>query len=151
MATTVDAWLVARWRPTKVPHERKRRQLTTARALGFLPRAPALLKEEERADLERVWQADQLLADGSALVQHLRQALHELNVAAFVQWLNDATASDLNPFARLGLCCVDLLLHSQRLARDRQRRMPNTRRLFASPRLAFSGDARPITGAQPSS
>jgi hypothetical protein len=59
------------------------------------------LKDDERADLERVLSADELLDAGCKLVQRFRVALHDLNVTAFKQWLIDAAASDLKPFARL--------------------------------------------------
>jgi transposase len=88
-------------RPTQA-----RRQLTR-HVPWLLPRAPDLLKDQERADLERVLAADALLDAGYNLVQRFRVALHELDVTAFKQWLIDAAASDLNPFARLAAGMTD--------------------------------------------
>jgi hypothetical protein len=67
----------------------------------LLLRAPELLKDEERVDLERVLAADALLTAGYALVQRFRVALHDLDATAFKRWLLDAAASELKPFARL--------------------------------------------------
>jgi transposase len=92
--------MIARWRPPKTRGQPKRR-LLPRHVPWLLLRAPDLLKDEERRDLERVLAADALLASGYQLVQRFRLALHELDVAAFKQWLLDAAASELNPFARL--------------------------------------------------
>jgi len=73
----------------------------------LLLRAPNLLKDEERADLERVLAADPLLDVGYQLVQRFRTALHDLDVTAFKQGLFDAAASDLKPFARLAAGMTD--------------------------------------------
>jgi transposase len=93
-------WMIARWRPPKTPRQPKRR-LLTRHVPWLLLRAPELLKDEERLDLERVLAADELLDAGYKLVQRFRTALHELDVTAFKQWLIDAAASGLKPFARL--------------------------------------------------
>ena len=93
-------WMIARWRPPKTPRQPKRR-LLTRHVPWLLLRAPELLKDEERLDLERVLAADELLDAGYKLVQRFRVALHELDVTAFKQWLIDAAASGLQPFARL--------------------------------------------------
>jgi hypothetical protein len=79
-------WMIARWRPPKTPCQPKRR-LLTRHAPWLLLRAPDLLKEEERADLKRVLAADGLVAAGYRLVQRFRDALHDLDVIAFKQWL----------------------------------------------------------------
>ena len=42
-----------------------------------------------------------MLDAGYDLVQRVRVALHDLDVTAFNQWLIDAAARDLKPFARL--------------------------------------------------
>src|SRR6266853_969157 len=93
-------WMIARWRPPKTRGQRKRR-LLTRHVPWLLLRAPDLLKDEERLDLERVLAADEQLDAGYKLVQRFRVALHELDVTAFKQWLIDAAASGLQPFARL--------------------------------------------------
>jgi len=93
-------WMIARWRPPKTPRQPKRR-LLTRHVPWLLLRAPELLKDEERLDLERVLAADELLDAGYKLVQRFRVALHEFDVTAFKQWLIDAAASGLQPFARL--------------------------------------------------
>jgi transposase len=69
--------------------------------------APDLLKEDERADLVRVLAADASPDAGYKLVQRFRVALHELAVTAFKQWLLDAAAGDLKPFARLAAGMTD--------------------------------------------
>jgi transposase len=48
-----------------------------------------------------------LLAAGYQLVQRFRVALHDLDVTAFKDWLIDAAASDLKPFARLAAGLTD--------------------------------------------
>jgi transposase len=73
----------------------------------LLLRPPDLLKEDERADLERVLAADELVDAGYKLVRRFRAALHELDVTAFKQWLIDAAASQLKPFARLAAGMTD--------------------------------------------
>ena len=65
------------------------------------------MKEDERADLERVLAADELVDAGYKLVRRFRAALHELDVTAFKQWLIDAAASQLKPFARLAAGMTD--------------------------------------------
>jgi transposase len=102
-------WMIARWRPPKTPRQ-PRRRLLTRHVPWLLLRSPDLLKEEERADLERVLAADGLLDAGYKLVQRFRDALHELDVSAFKQWLLDAAASDLKPFARLAAGMTDDLV-----------------------------------------
>jgi transposase len=102
-------WMIARWRPPKTRGQPKRR-LLTRHVPWLLLRAPDLLKEEERADLERVLAADGLLEAGYNLVQRFRAALHDLDVAAFEQWLIDAAAGDLKPFARLAAGMTDDLV-----------------------------------------
>jgi transposase len=99
-------WMIARWRPPKTRGQRKRR-LLTRHVPWLLLRTPALLKEEERADLERVLAADACLDGGYKLVQRFRSALHDLDVTAFKQWLFDAAGSDLKPFARLAAGMTD--------------------------------------------
>ncbi|MDQ6674302.1 MAG: ISL3 family transposase [Chloroflexota bacterium] len=99
-------WMIARWRPPKTRGQRKRR-LLTRHVPWLLLRTPALLKEEERADLERVLAADACLDAGCKLVQRFRTALHDLDVTAFKQWLLDAAGSDLKPFARLAAGMTD--------------------------------------------
>jgi transposase len=99
-------WMIARWRPPKTRGKPKRR-LLTRHVPWLLLRAPDLLKEDERADLERVLAADALLDTGYKLVQRFRVALHELDVTAFKQWLLDAAAGDLKPFARLAAGMTD--------------------------------------------
>jgi hypothetical protein len=42
-----------------------------------------------------------LLDAGYDLVQRFRVALHDLDATALNQWLIDAAARELNPFARL--------------------------------------------------
>jgi hypothetical protein len=91
-------WMIARWRPPKTRGQPKRR-LLTRHVPWLLLRAPDLLKQEERADLERVLAADVLLDAGYQFVQRFRTALHDLDVVAFKQWLIDAAASNLKPFA----------------------------------------------------
>ena len=98
--------MVARWRAPKVRGQARRR-LLTRHVPWLLLRAPELLKEDERSDLERVLAADQLLAAGYTLVQRFRAALHDLDVNAFTQWLVDAAASELKPFARLAAGMTD--------------------------------------------
>src|SRR5438874_9979119 len=99
--------MIARWRPPKTRGHPKRR-LLTRHVPWLLLRAPDLLKDQERADLERVLAADALLDAGYNLVQRFRVALHELDVTAFEQRLIDAAAaSDLNPFARLAAGMTD--------------------------------------------
>src|SRR5438270_12538753 len=44
---------------------------------------------------------------GAWLVQRFRVALHDLDVNAFKQWLLDAAASELKPFARLAAGITD--------------------------------------------
>jgi transposase len=92
--------MIARWRPPKTPRQ-PRRRLLTRHVPWLLLRAADLLNEEERVDLERVLAADELLDAGYDLVQRFRVALHDLDVTAFNQWLIDAAARELNPFARL--------------------------------------------------
>ena len=75
-------WMIARWRPPKTRGQPKRR-LLTRHVPWLLLRAPDLLKDEERADLERVLAADALLDAGYQLVQRFRTALHELDLVAF--------------------------------------------------------------------
>jgi transposase len=58
-------------------------------------------------DLERVLAADEVLDAGPKLVQRFRVALHELDVTAFMQWVLDAAASELKPFARLAAGMTD--------------------------------------------
>ena len=99
-------WMIARWRPPKTPRQPKRR-LLTRHVPWLLLRAPDLLKEEERADLERVLAADEVLEAGYQLVQRFRVALHDLDVMAFQQWLIDAVASGLKPFTRLAAGMTD--------------------------------------------
>jgi len=70
-------WMIARWRPPKTPRQPKRR-LLTRHVPWLLLRAPELLKDEERLDLERVLAADEQLDAGYKLVQRFRVALHEL-------------------------------------------------------------------------
>jgi transposase len=65
------------------------------------------LKDEERADLERVLAADELLDAGHKLVQRFRVALYDPDVNAFKQWLLDAAASELKPFPRLAAGMTD--------------------------------------------
>jgi transposase len=98
--------MIARWRPPKTRGQARRR-LLTRHVPWLLLRAPELLKDDERIDLERVLAADRLLADGYALVQRFRAALHDLDVNAFKQWLVDAAASELKPFARLAAGMTD--------------------------------------------
>jgi transposase len=98
--------MIARWRPPKTPRQPKRR-LLTRHVPWLLLRAPDLLKEEERADLERVLAADEVLEAGYQLVQRFRVALHDLDVMAFQQWLIDAVASGLKPFTRLAAGMTD--------------------------------------------
>ena len=100
-------WMIARWRPPKTRGQPKRR-LLTRHVAWLLLRAPDRLKDEERADLERVLAADALLNAGYQLVQRFRTALHDLDVRAFNQWLIDAATSDLKPFARLAAGITDL-------------------------------------------
>jgi transposase len=92
--------MIARWRPPKTPRQ-PRRRLLTRHVPWLLLRAADLLNEEERVDLERVLAADELLDAGYDLVQRFRVALHDLDVTAFNQWLIDAAARELKPFARL--------------------------------------------------
>ena len=99
-------WMIARWRPPKTRGQPKRR-LLTRHVPWLLLRAPDLLKADERADLERVLAADKLLDAGYKLVQRFRVALHDLDVTAFKQWVMDAAASDLKPFARLAAGMTD--------------------------------------------
>jgi transposase len=99
-------WMIARWRPPKTRGKPKRR-LLTRHVPWLVLRAPDLLKDEERADLERVLAADALLDAGYTLVQRFRAALHELDVSACKQWLLDAAASELKPFARLAAWMTD--------------------------------------------
>jgi transposase len=99
-------WMIARWRPPKIRGKPKRR-LLTRHVPWLLLRAPDLLKEDERADLERVLAADASLDAGYKLVQRFRVALHELDVTAFKQWLLDAAAGELKPFARLAAGMTD--------------------------------------------
>jgi len=99
-------WMIARWRPPKTRGQPKRR-LLTRHVPWLLLRTPDLLKNEERADLERVLAADALLDAGYKLVQRFRIALHDLDVTAFKQWLIDAAACDLKPFARLAAGMTD--------------------------------------------
>jgi transposase len=98
--------MIARWRPPKVRGQPRRRLL--ARHVPWLVlRAPDLLKDDERLDLERVLAADELLDAGYQLVQRFRVALHDLDVSAFKQWLLDAAASELRPFSRLAAGMTD--------------------------------------------
>jgi transposase len=99
-------WMIARWRPPKTRGQPKRR-LLTRHVRWLLVRAPNLLKDDERADLERVLAADAVLDAGYQLVQRFRTALHDLDVTAFKQWLLDAAASDLKPFAGLAAGMTD--------------------------------------------
>lgn len=99
-------WMIARWRPPKTPRQAKRR-LLTRHVPWLLLRAPDLLKEGERADLERVLAADELLEAGYQLVQRFRLALHDRDVMAFKQWLIDAAGSGLQPFTRLAAGMTD--------------------------------------------
>jgi transposase len=99
-------WMIARWRPPKARGQPKRR-LLTRHVAWLLLRTPDLLKEEERAGLERVLAADALLDAGYKLVQRFRAALHDLDVTAFKNWLFDAAASELMPFARLAAGMTD--------------------------------------------
>jgi transposase len=99
-------WMIARWRPPKTRGKPKRR-LLTRHVPWLLLRAPDLLKDEERADLERVLAADALLDAGYTLVQRFRTALHDLDVTAFKQWVLDAAVSELKPFARLAAGMTD--------------------------------------------
>ena len=50
---------------------------------------------------------DELLDVGYKLLQRFRAALHDLDVSAFKQWLLDAAASKLKPFARLAAGMTD--------------------------------------------
>jgi len=99
-------WMMARWRPPKTRGQPKRR-LLTRHVPWLLLRAPDLLKEEERLDLERVLAADEWLDAGYKLVQRFRGALHDRDVTAFQRWLLDAAASELKPFARLAVGMTD--------------------------------------------
>jgi transposase len=99
-------WMIARWRPPKTRGQ-PRRRLLTQHVPWLLLRTPDLLKEEERADLERVLAADTSLEAGYKLVQRFRVALHDLDVTAFKHWLLDAAAGDLKPFARLAAGMTD--------------------------------------------
>ena len=101
--------MIARWRPPKARGQPKRR-LLTRHVPWLLLRAPDLLKDEERADLECVLAADAFLDAGYTLVQRFRSALHDLDVTTFKQWLIDAAASDLKPFARLAAGMTDDLV-----------------------------------------
>jgi hypothetical protein len=94
-------WMMARWRPPKTRGPPKRR-LLTRHVPWLLLRAPDVLKEDERADLERVMAVDAWLDAGYKLVRRFRVALHELDVTAFKPWLLDAAASDLKPFRAFG-------------------------------------------------
>jgi len=98
--------MIARWRAAKIRGQRRRRLLTRHVPWPLL-RAPDLLKEDERIDLERVLAADELLDVGYKLVQRFRAALHDLDVSAFKQWLLDTAASELKPFARLAAGMTD--------------------------------------------
>ena len=99
-------WMIARWRPPKTRGQPKRR-LLTRHVPWLLLRAPDLLKKDERSDLERVLAADAVLDAGYTLVQPFRTALHDLDVTAFKQWVLDAAASELKPFARLAAGMTD--------------------------------------------
>ena len=99
-------WMIARWRLPKTPRQ-PRRRLLTRHVPWLLLRAPDLLKDEERVDLERVLAADELLSAGYELVQRFRVALHDLDETAFKQWLIDAAGSELKPFARLAAGMTD--------------------------------------------
>jgi transposase len=99
-------WMIARWRPPKTRGQPKRR-LLTRHVPWLLLRAPELLTDEERADLERVLAADAELDAGYQLVQQFRVALHARDVMAFKHWLIDAAASGLHPFTRLAAGMTD--------------------------------------------
>jgi transposase len=98
--------MIARWRLPKTRGQ-PRRRLLTRHVPWLLLRAPELLKDEERLDLQRVLAADVLLDAGYKLVQRFRLALQERDVATFKQWLFDATGSELKPFARLAAGMTD--------------------------------------------
>ncbi len=102
-------WMIARWRPPKTRGQSKRR-LLTRHVPWLLLRAPDLLKQAERLDLERVLAVDEWLAAGYKLVQRFRVALHDRDVTAFQRWLLDAAASELKPFARLAVGMTDDLV-----------------------------------------
>jgi hypothetical protein len=66
---------------SKTPPQAKRR-LLTRHVPWLLLRAPDLVKEHARADLERVLAVDELRNADYHLVQRFRRVLHDLHVIA---------------------------------------------------------------------
>jgi transposase len=88
------------WRPPRPPRgSRPKRRRLSVRWLCLRP--PAQLKEYERRALEQLLADEPELATGYRLLQRFRTLVATRDHAALDQWLTDAEASGLQPFASL--------------------------------------------------
>jgi len=94
---------VRSWRPPRLPkpvrQKRNRRALDPRRLRRLLTRPPERLKDDERAVVQRLLQADETVSTAYALVQRFRTVLKEKDAAGLETWLADAQASGIPSLA----------------------------------------------------
>lgn len=91
------------WRPPRLPkplrQRRNRRALDHRRLRRLLTRAPERLKDDERAVVQRLLDADETVSAAYTLVQRFRTVLKDKDAAGLETWLTDAQASGIPSLA----------------------------------------------------